>query len=49
MPSGNEEALRYIKDAFQSIVAKADGEPCCDWVGDEGAGHYVKMAHSGIE
>ena len=34
---------------FQSIAAKADGEPCCDWVGDGGAGHFVKMVHNGIE
>ena len=33
----------FIKDIFQSIAAKADGEPCCDWVGPEGAGHYVKV------
>lgn len=49
MPGGNEEAWPYIKDIFQSIAAKSDGEPCCDWVGDEGAGHYVKMVHNGIE
>ncbi|CAF9926036.1 MAG: 6-phosphogluconate dehydrogenase, decarboxylating [Alectoria fallacina] len=49
MPGGNEEAWPYIKDIFQSIAAKSDDEPCCDWVGDEGAGHYVKMVHNGIE
>lgn len=49
MPGGNEEAWPYIKDVFQSVAAKSDGEPCCDWVGDEGAGHYVKMVHNGIE
>jgi 6-phosphogluconate dehydrogenase len=49
MPGGNEEAWPYIKDIFQSIAAKSDGEPCCDWVGDEGSGHYVKMVHNGIE
>lgn len=49
MPGGNEEAWPHIKDIFQSIAAKSDGEPCCDWVGDEGAGHYVKMVHNGIE
>ncbi|MCJ1399407.1 phosphogluconate dehydrogenase (decarboxylating) gnd1 [Xylographa trunciseda] len=49
MPGGNEEAWPFIKDIFQSIAAKSDGEPCCDWVGDEGAGHYVKMVHNGIE
>lgn len=50
MPGGNPEAWPHVKDIFQSISAKADnGEPCCDWVGDEGAGHYVKMVHNGIE
>ncbi|KAL1976211.1 hypothetical protein VTN31DRAFT_2493 [Thermomyces dupontii] len=49
MPGGNEEAWPYIKDIFQSIAAKSEGEACCEWVGDEGAGHYVKMVHNGIE
>jgi 6-phosphogluconate dehydrogenase len=49
MPGGNEEAWPYIKDVLQSIAAKSDNEPCCEWVGDEGAGHYVKMVHNGIE
>jgi 6-phosphogluconate dehydrogenase len=50
MPGGNAEAWPHVKDIFQSISAKADnGEPCCDWVGEEGAGHYVKMVHNGIE
>jgi 6-phosphogluconate dehydrogenase len=49
MSGGNEEAWPCIKDIFQSIAAKSDGEPCCEWVGDEGAGHYVKMVHNGIE
>lgn len=49
MPGGHEEAWPFIKDIFQSISAKSDGEPCCEWVGDEGAGHYVKMVHNGIE
>lgn len=49
MPGGHKEAWPHIKDIFQSISAKADGEPCCDWVGDAGAGHYVKMVHNGIE
>ncbi|KAF7619952.1 hypothetical protein AFLA_001570 [Aspergillus flavus NRRL3357] len=49
MPGGNEEAWPFIKDIFQSIAAKSEGEACCDWVGDEGAGHYVKMVHNGIE
>ncbi|RZB40255.1 NAD binding 2 domain containing protein [Asbolus verrucosus] len=49
MPGGNKEAWPYIKEIFQSIAAKADGQPCCDWVGNEGAGHFVKMVHNGIE
>jgi 6-phosphogluconate dehydrogenase len=49
MPGGNEEAWPYIKDVLQDISAKSDGEACCQWVGDEGAGHYVKMVHNGIE
>ena len=50
MPGGNPEGWPNVKSIFQSIAAKADnGEPCCDWVGDEGAGHYVKMVHNGIE
>lgn len=49
MPGGNEEAWPYIKDVLQAISAKSDGEACCQWVGDEGAGHYVKMVHNGIE
>ncbi|KAH7058724.1 6-phosphogluconate dehydrogenase-like protein [Macrophomina phaseolina] len=49
MPGGNQEAWPYIKDVLQSISAKSDNEPCCQWVGDEGAGHYVKMVHNGIE
>lgn len=49
MPGGNEEAWPYLKDIFQSIAAKSDGEACCEWVGDQGAGHFVKMVHNGIE
>lgn len=50
MPGGNKEAWPHIKPIFQAIAAKADdGSPCCDWVGDGGAGHYVKMVHNGIE
>jgi len=50
MPGGNPDGWPQVKPIFQSIAAKADnGEPCCDWVGDEGAGHYVKMVHNGIE
>ena len=50
MPGGNPEAWPHVKDIFQSIAAKVeDGTPCCDWVGEAGAGHYVKMVHNGIE
>ncbi|CAL1262140.1 unnamed protein product [Larinioides sclopetarius] len=49
MPGGAIEAWPHIKNIFQSISAKVDGEPCCDWVGDEGSGHFVKMVHNGIE
>ncbi len=49
MPGGNPEAWPYVKDIFQSIAAKVDGQPCCDWVGEGGAGHFVKMVHNGIE
>ncbi len=50
MPGGNPDAWPHVKEIFQSIAAKvADGTPCCDWVGENGAGHYVKMVHNGIE
>lgn len=50
MPGGNPDAWPIIKPIFQAISAKAeDGAPCCDWVGEGGAGHYVKMVHNGIE
>jgi 6-phosphogluconate dehydrogenase len=50
MPGGNPAAWPYVKEIFQSIAAKVeDGTPCCDWVGEDGAGHYVKMVHNGIE
>lgn len=51
MPGGNPDAWNAIKPIFQGISAKAkeDGLPCCEWVGDGGAGHYVKMVHNGIE
>jgi 6-phosphogluconate dehydrogenase len=50
MPGGNREAWPHVKEIFQSIAAKVDdGTPCCDWVGEDGAGHYVKMVHNGIE
>ncbi|AAS53500.2 AFR129Wp [Eremothecium gossypii ATCC 10895] len=49
MPGGAPEAWPHIKEIFQSIAAKSEGEACCDWVGPAGAGHYVKMVHNGIE
>jgi len=50
MPGGSEAAWKHIKPIFQAIAAKVeDGTPCCDWVGQEGAGHFVKMVHNGIE
>ncbi|XP_071945136.1 6-phosphogluconate dehydrogenase, decarboxylating-like [Antedon mediterranea] len=49
MPGGEPEAWPHIKDIFQGIAAKVGSEPCCDWVGEDGAGHFVKMVHNGIE
>lgn len=50
MPGGSKNAWPEVKPIFQGIAAKvADGSPCCDWVGDGGAGHFVKMVHNGIE
>ena len=50
MPGGSPDAWPHVKDIFQGIAAKLDdGSPCCDWVGEGGAGHYVKMVHNGIE
>lgn len=50
MPGGSKEAWPFVKPIFQSICAKVeDGSPCCDWVGENGAGHFVKMVHNGIE
>ena len=50
MPGGNPAAWPHVKNIFQAIAAKVeDGTPCCDWVGENGAGHYVKMVHNGIE
>jgi 6-phosphogluconate dehydrogenase len=49
MPGGDPRAWPLVKEIFQSIAAKTDGMPCCDWVGEDGAGHYVKMVHNGIE
>lgn len=50
MPGGSEAAWPHVKHIFQAIAAKApDGTPCCEWIGSDGAGHYVKMVHNGIE
>ncbi|MCW8329757.1 decarboxylating NADP(+)-dependent phosphogluconate dehydrogenase [Photobacterium sp. SDRW27] len=50
MPGGDPEAWPHVKPIFQAIAAKTDeGEACCDWVGKQGAGHFVKMVHNGIE
>jgi 6-phosphogluconate dehydrogenase len=50
MPGGSPEAWPHVKPIFQDISAKTDkGEPCCEWVGKGGAGHFVKMVHNGIE
>nr|WP_266352078.1 decarboxylating NADP(+)-dependent phosphogluconate dehydrogenase [Teredinibacter turnerae] len=50
MPGGAKDAWHHVKPIFQSIAAKVeDGTPCCDWVGENGAGHFVKMVHNGIE
>ncbi len=50
MPGGNPEAWPHVKEIFQAISAQVeDGTPCCDWVGEAGAGHYTKMVHNGIE
>jgi 6-phosphogluconate dehydrogenase len=49
MPGGDPQAWPDIKPILQSIAAQVDGEPCCQWVGEAGAGHYVKMVHNGIE
>ena len=50
MPGGSPQAWPHVQSIFQNIAAKVEGgEPCCDWVGEGGAGHYVKMVHNGIE
>jgi 6-phosphogluconate dehydrogenase len=50
MPGGSPAAWPHVKDIFQAVSAKVEGNvPCCDWVGEQGAGHYVKMVHNGIE
>ena len=47
MPGGSPAAWPSIKEIFQKTAAQVNGEPCCDWVGETGAGHYVKMVHNG--
>ena len=49
MPGGDSEAWPFVKQIYQSIAAKVDGADCCDWVGEGGSGHFVKMVHNGIE
>ncbi|MHB1189914.1 MAG: decarboxylating NADP(+)-dependent phosphogluconate dehydrogenase [Armatimonadota bacterium] len=50
MPGGSPAAWPHVKEIFQAVCAKSpQGEPCCDWVGENGAGHFVKMVHNGIE
>ncbi len=50
MPGGHPDAWPHVKEIFQAIAAKvADGSPCCEWIGNDGAGHFVKMTHNGIE
>jgi 6-phosphogluconate dehydrogenase len=50
MPGGSGKAWEHVRPVFQTISAKVeDGSPCCDWVGENGAGHFVKMVHNGIE
>lgn len=48
MPGGSTAAWPAIKEIFQKTAAQAYGEPCCDWVGETGSGHYVKMVHNGV-
>ena len=49
MPGGSEEAYKIVEPIFTKIAAQVDGTPCCTFIGDGGAGHYVKMVHNGIE
>ncbi|MDR0602360.1 MAG: decarboxylating NADP(+)-dependent phosphogluconate dehydrogenase [Treponema sp.] len=49
MPGGSPAAWSLVKPILQAIAARAGGSPCCDWVGENGAGHFVKMVHNGIE
>ena len=49
MPGGSKEAWKIVKPIFQKICAKVGDTPCCEWIGENGAGHFVKMVHNGIE
>ena len=49
MPGGSLEAWTHVRGILQSIAARVQGQPCCSWIGSNGAGHYVKMVHNGIE
>ena len=49
MPGGNPDAWPQVQEIFQAIAARVDDQPCCDWIGADGSGHYVKMVHNGIE
>ena len=49
MPGGSKEAYALVEHIFTKIAAQVDGEPCCTYIGDNGAGHFVKMVHNGIE
>ncbi|MBN1895620.1 decarboxylating NADP(+)-dependent phosphogluconate dehydrogenase [bacterium] len=49
MPGGSEAAWPHVKPIFQSIAAKVENDPCCEWIGADGSGHFVKMVHNGIE
>ena len=49
MPGGDRDAYGEVEQIFTTIAAQVDGEPCCAYVGPDGAGHYVKMVHNGIE
>ena len=49
MPGGQIDAYKIVEPIFTAIAAKVDGEPCCTYIGENGAGHYVKMVHNGIE
>ncbi|UPU39172.1 NAD(P)-binding domain-containing protein [Erysipelothrix sp. Poltava] len=49
MPGGSKDAYKFVSNILEDVSAKAQGEPCCTYIGENGAGHYVKMVHNGIE